>query len=82
MNNPIFIFSLDLIIKSANYAFHKLTSELFFFLFFSESQVQATSEVPTQTNCYMYVILLLVISTTDLTSSKNTMVIPRSVYVR
>ena len=38
MNNPIFIFSLDLIIKSANYAFHKLTSELFFFpLFFWES---------------------------------------------
>ena len=37
MNNPIFIFSLDLIIESANYAFHKLTSELCFFLFFSES---------------------------------------------
>ena len=39
---------------------------LFFPLFFSESRVLASSEVQTQTNCYMYVSLLPVISATDL----------------
>ena len=49
-----------------NYTFHKLTSEFCFFLFFSESRVLASSEVQTQTNCYMYASLLPIISATDL----------------
>ena len=71
MNNPIFVFSLDSIIECwfdycflKNYTFHKLTSEFCFFLFFSESRVRASSEVQTQTNCYMYAILLPVIRVT------------------
>ena len=38
------------------------------FLLFSKRQVQVSSEVQTQTNCYMYAILLPVISATDLNS--------------
>ena len=39
--------------------------------FFSKSRVRASSEIQTQTNCYMYAIQLPVISATDMTS-KNT----------
>ena len=58
MNNPIFIFSVNLIIKCwfdycflKNYTFHKSTSEFCSFFFFSKSQVRASSEVQTHTNC-------------------------------
>ena len=37
-------------------------------IFFSKGRVRASSEVQTQTNCYMYAILLPVIRATDLTS--------------
>ena len=37
-----------------------------FFFFLSMSRVRVISEVQTQTNCYMYAILLPVISATDL----------------
>ena len=40
-------------------------------VFFSKSQVLASSEVQTQMNFYMYAILLPVISATDLTSQKT-----------
>ena len=44
----------------------------FFLLFsFSKSRVRESSEVQTQTNCYMYAIFLPVISATDLTSLKT-----------
>ena len=73
MNNPIFTFSLDSIIECSfdycflkNYTFHKSTSKFCFFFFFAMSQVRASSEVQTQTNCYMYAILLPVVSATDL----------------
>ena len=73
MNNPIFIFSVNLKIKCwfDYYTFHKSTSEFCFFFFFSKSQVLASSEVQTQINFYMYAILLPVISATDLTSQKT-----------
>ena len=52
-----------------------------FFFFFSKSRVRMSSEVQTQTNCYIYAVLLPVISATDLTL-ENTIVKLRSVYVR
>ena len=51
--------------------FPQVHLRILFFLLFSKSRVQASSEVQTQTNCYMYVILrpdVPVISVTDLTS--------------
>ena len=58
MNNPIFIYSVNLIIECwfdycflKNYTFHKSTAEFCSFFFFSKSQVRASSEVQTHTNC-------------------------------
>ena len=49
--------------------FPQVDLRILFFLFFSsKGRVRASSEVQTQTNCYMYAILLPVISATDLTS--------------
>ena len=47
--------------------FPQVVLRILFFLLFSKSRVRASSEVQTQTNCYMYAILLPVISATDLT---------------
>ena len=54
----IFIFIVNLIIECwfdycflKNYTFHKSTSEFCSFFFFSKSQVRASSEVQTHTNC-------------------------------
>ena len=62
MNNPIFIFSLNLLIECwfdycflKNYTFHKSTSEFRFFFFFSKSWGRASCEVQTQTNCLTHV---------------------------
>ena len=44
-----------------NYTFHKSSSEFCFSFFFSKSRVRVCSEVQTQTNCYMYAILLPII---------------------
>ena len=41
-------------VRLKNYNFHKWTSEFCFFFFFSQSRVRASSEVQTETNCYMY----------------------------
>ena len=48
--------------------FPQVDLRILFLLLFSKSQVQVSSEVQTQTNCYMYAILLPVISATDLNS--------------
>ena len=63
MNNPIFTFSLY-----QKTLFPQVNLRILFFLLFCKSQVQASSEVQTQTDCLMYAILLPVISITDLTS--------------
>ena len=48
--------------------FPQVDLRILFFFFFSKSRVRVSSEFQTQTNCYMYAILLPVISATDLTS--------------
>ena len=46
--------------------FPQVDLRILFFFFFSKSRVRASSEVQTQTNCYMYASLLPIISATDL----------------
>ena len=58
--------SLAAYASKTNHTFHKSSSEFCSLFFFSKSGVRASSEVQTQTNCYMYVILLPIISATNL----------------
>ena len=46
--------------------FPQVDLRILFFLLFLLGRVRASSEVQTQTNCYMYASLLPVVSATDL----------------